>query len=122
VAQIADRHYLEKLLLLFQEFKEAGIPDFATELDLLKKTEGFYKNITRKRLENEFGGIYNSMLSHFKHRWELHKDLYAESIQRNIGYLRSILKNADENADFIKENLRRASGRRYARNSRSSEK
>lgn len=107
VAQIADRHYLEKLLLLFQEFKEADIPDFVTELDLLKKTEGFYKNITQKRLEDEFGGIYTCMLSHFKNRWDLQKDLYAESIQRNIEYLRSILSKVDDSASFIQKNLRR---------------
>lgn len=107
VAQIADRHYLEKLLLLFQEFEEAGIPDFTTELDLLQKTEGFYKKITRKRLEDEFGGIYTCMLSHFKSRWDLDKDLYTESIQRNIEYLKIILNKVNKSATSIQKSFRR---------------
>ena len=69
MAQIADRYYIEKLLLLFQEFQEAGVPDFATELDLLKKTEGFYKNVAKQRLAHDFSGISVNMTAHFKQRW-----------------------------------------------------
>ena len=92
MAQIADRYYIEKLLLLFQEFQEAGVPDFATELDLLKKTEGFYKNVAKRRLARDFSGISANMTAHFKQRWGVDKDLYSESIQKNIDYLRVLLE------------------------------
>jgi hypothetical protein len=94
MAQIADRYYLEKLLLLFQEFQEAGVPDFETELDLLKKTRGFYKNVANQRLIHDFSGISTNMTAHFKQRWGVEKDLYSESIQKNIDYLRILLERA----------------------------
>lgn len=107
MAQIADRYYLEKLLLLFQEFQEAGVPDFATELDLLKKTEGFYKNVAKRRLVHDFSGISANMAAHFKQRWGVEKDLYSESIQKNIDYLRTLLQSTDDNIVSVKETLRR---------------
>lgn len=107
MAQIADRYYIEKLLLLFQEFQEAGIPDFATELDLLKKTEGFYKNIANQRLVHDFSGISTNMSAHFKQRWGVEKDLYSESIQKNIDYLRILLARAGDSIVSVKETLRR---------------
>lgn len=107
MAQIADRYYLEKLLLLFQEFQEAGIPDFVNELDLLKKTEGFYKNVAKKRLAQDFSGVSKHMAAHFQSRWNVNKDLYSESIQKNIDYLRLLLKKAGDNISSVKETLRR---------------
>jgi len=107
MAQIADRYYLEKLLLLFQEFQEAGIPDFVNELDLLKKTEGFYKNVAKKRLAVDFSGVSKHMAAHFKDRWDVDKDLYSESIQKNIDYLRLLLTKAGDNISSVKETLRR---------------
>lgn len=107
MAQIADRYYIEKLLLLFQEFQEAGVPDFATELDLLKKTEGFYKNVAEQRLAHDFSGISANMTAHFKQRWGVEKDLYSESIQKNIDYLRILLERAGDSIVSVKKTLRR---------------
>jgi len=107
MAQIADRYYLEKLLLLFQEFQEAGVPDFATELDLLKKTRGFYKNVANQRLVHDFSGISTNMGAHFKQRWGVEKDLYAESIQKNIDYLKVLLERTGDNIATVKKTLRR---------------
>jgi len=107
MAQIADRYYLEKLLLLFQEFQEAGIPDFVNELDLLKKTEGFYKNVAKKRLADDFSGVSANMAAHFKSRWDVDEDLYSESIQKNIDYLRVLLDKAGDSILSVKETLRR---------------
>ena len=61
LTQISDRAYLEKLILLFKEFEEAGIPGFDTELDLLSKTEQFYKEVAQKRLFEDFQGICQQM-------------------------------------------------------------
>lgn len=107
MAQIADRYYIEKLLLLFQEFQEAGVPDFATELDLLKKTEGFYKNVAKQRLAHDFSGISANMTAHFKQRWGVEKDLYSESIQKNIDYLRTLLERTGDSIVSVKKTLRR---------------
>ncbi|MDM8518002.1 HD domain-containing protein, partial [Desulfobacterales bacterium HSG16] len=43
MAQVADRLYLEKLLLLYREFVEDGIVEFKSEFDLLEKTHDFYE-------------------------------------------------------------------------------
>jgi len=107
LAQIADRYYLEKLLLLYKEFEEAGIPGFNTEIDLLRKTEEFYNNVAQKRLDHDFKGVVSHMPSHFKNRWGLKKDLYEESIKRNIAYLKSILEESDDTLSIFRENLRR---------------
>jgi len=107
MAQIADRYYLEKLLLLFQEFQEAGVPDFATELDLLKKTRGFYKNVANQRLVHDFSGISTNMTAHFKQRWGVEKDLYSESIQKNIDHLKVLLERTGDNIANVKKTLRR---------------
>jgi hypothetical protein len=97
VAQIADRIYLEKLLYLYQEFEEAHVPGFDSELELLKKTEAFYRDISRKRIDEELGGVASLMHLHFKERWGIDKDLYEEYIQKNICYLRKVLQKHQEN-------------------------
>jgi hypothetical protein len=91
LSQIADRKYLEKLALLFKEFEEAGLPGFDSEEELIGKTEGFYKNVARKRLTQEMDNISSNMKHHFKVRWHIDRDLYAEAIANNIGYLRSMV-------------------------------
>ena len=83
------------------------MPEFATEFELMEKTEGFYKNIAQIRLVEEFDNIHTCMLSHFSSRWDLKKDLYAESIERNIKYLKSILNRVNGGASAITQKLRR---------------
>lgn len=107
LAQMADRNYLEKLLLLFKEFEEAGIPGFDSQLDLLKKTEGFYNFVAQKRLSEEFNGISANMRSHFDSRWNLPKDLYAESIKKNIDYLKTVVNACRDSFECYLDNLRR---------------
>ncbi|PIP38619.1 MAG: hypothetical protein COX19_11710 [Desulfobacterales bacterium CG23_combo_of_CG06-09_8_20_14_all_51_8] len=107
LGQMADRHYLEKLLLLFKEFEEAGIPDFDSEEALLEKTEGFYQNVARKRLAMDFDNIADHMARHFKNRWNIERDLYAESIKNNINYLKSIINNGHHDRGFYRRHLKR---------------
>ena len=87
----ADRNYLEKLVLLFEEFEEAGIPGFHSEEEFIEKTEGFYKNLARKRLWRDMAVIAQNMRHHFRVRWDIDRHLYAEAIVNNIGYLKSIV-------------------------------
>lgn len=92
LAQTADRAYLEKVLLLFQEFREAGISGAVSELELLLRTEKFYDNQAAARLDRDLGGAHRFMLDHFRARHGLDRDLYAESVASNLEYLRSIHK------------------------------
>lgn len=107
LAQMADRHYLEKLVLLFKEFEEAGIPQFDSEVELLSKTEGFYKNVARKRLVKEFDNVSENMLYHFRGRWGIDRDLYYESINNNIKYLKSIFSEGGKGEQLYRGFLKR---------------
>jgi hypothetical protein len=86
LGQMADRHYLEKLLYLYSEFVEAGITAFTSQLDLLDKTKGFHQ-MTMKRFSNEFGDVYRFARDHFRKRWGIDEDLYMKSIENNLAYL-----------------------------------
>jgi hypothetical protein len=96
LAQMADRLYLEKLVHLFYEFDEARVPGFDSELDLLRKTINFY-SMTKTRFERDFSSVNRFMVDHFKIRWNLEKDIYSEAIEKNINYLKYVLKNNQKN-------------------------
>lgn len=105
LAQMADRAYLEKLLLLYQEFQEAGLPGFSSELELLEKTEDFYKKLITARFDEQFDGVRRHMSAFFKARHGLDEDLYAGSLEANIDYLRQVL---EELKRVYRDKLRRA--------------
>lgn len=88
--QMADRVYLEKLLLLYLEFKEAELGGYQDMHDLFKKTRGFY-DLVRKLLDNEYGGLYLYLSHHFSNWLGVNKNFYLESIERNIDYLDKVL-------------------------------
>ncbi len=105
LGQMADRIYLEKLLFLFYEFKEGEVMGYDNELDLLKKTIDFY-TMTKKRLAIELGGVNEYMRYHFKARWNVDRDLYMEAVEKNISYLKFIIKNHEKD---YRDHLRRGS-------------
>jgi len=107
LGQMADRCYLEKLLLLYKEFEEAKLPGFDSELDLLQKTEAFYESVARKRLKNDFSGIAACMRLHFKDRWNEDRDLYSEAIDNNLVYLKGLIARCRGDYGCYLENLRR---------------
>jgi hypothetical protein len=94
LAQLADRVYLEKLLFLYYEYKEGGVGDYESELDVLKNAVEFY-DYFEDRLKTTLDGTDRFMSSHFASRWNLHKDLYREMIARQKNYLLKILKIPD---------------------------
>jgi hypothetical protein len=96
LGQMADRLYLEKLIPLFHEFQEGKVSGFQSELDLLKKTTNFY-NMTKSRLENNLGNVNRYMVDHFRERWNIERNIYAEAIEKNINYLKFILKHNEKN-------------------------
>jgi hypothetical protein len=94
LAQMADRTYLEKLLLLFYELDEARIDDYADELDLLNQSKAFYVRMA-DRLANQLSSSNRLMVHHFKVRWNIDQDLYQRAIDNQRAYLTEILMEAD---------------------------
>jgi hypothetical protein len=91
LAQLAEREYLEKLLYLYYECKEAGVGDYESELDILRKAVGFYE-FFETRLKTTLGGVDGFVQLHFASRWGIDKNLYHEVINRQKNYLLKILK------------------------------
>ena len=107
LAQMADREYLEKLFMLYREFEEAGMPGYGSELELLKKTETFYKYTALQRLSEDCGGVSSYMRFHFKDRWDLDQDLYQNSIIGNVEYLKTVVARCNKTFACYMEHLRR---------------
>lgn len=97
LGQMSDRAYLEKLLFLYYEFREAGIEGYNTEFDILRKTLDFYE-ITQTRLETTLKGSYLYAAVHFAVRREINYNLYMEAIEHHMNYLKRIL--SDESTNF----------------------
>jgi hypothetical protein len=98
LAQMADRAYFEKLLLLYGEFREGAVGGFATAADLLRNTIGFYAQADT-RLVQTLGGVRRYMRGHFAARWGLDADLYAVAIENAREYLQRIARLPD--ADML---------------------
>jgi hypothetical protein len=109
IAQMADRNYLKKLPLLFLEFKEAGMAGFETPLELFQNTEEFYHSVARTRLAEELGNVSSAALYHFKTRWEIDRDLYAESIKNNIKHMREVTGDCIESYACMIKKIRQDS-------------
>ena len=107
IAQMADRCYLEKLPLLFLEFKEARMPGFETPLELFKHTEEFYHSVARTRLHEELGDVAAAARFHFRERWQIDRDLYNEAITNNINYLKKIYEDCAESFECMLTKIRR---------------
>ncbi len=88
--QMADRIYLEKLLFLYLEFKEAHFGSYQSMHDLLCQTNHFYETI-REQLDGALGGIYQQLEFHFKHTLGVGNNYYLESIEKNMEYLAKIV-------------------------------
>ena len=87
--QMADRTYLEKLLFLYLEFKEAHFGGYQNVHDLLNKTRYFYV-ATRRKLDDNFGGVHTKLSFHFKDWLGVENNYYLESIEKNMAYLATI--------------------------------
>ena len=91
VGQMSDRTYLEKLLFLFLEFREANFGNYSSLHDLLSQTKSFYENTRDKKLEGAFKGIYKNLNLHFRAVHGIDKNYYLESIEKNIDYLSKVI-------------------------------
>lgn len=100
VAQIADRCYLEKCRdRLYAEFVLGGVAlpvaanggrqvKYASGLDLLRQTPEFVAEVRAKRLDGEFHAAYGFLEALYGGR-----NPYMEAIDRNMEYLRQILRS-----------------------------
>jgi len=104
LAQTSDRTYLEKLPLLYREFKEAGTGNYACELDLIKDATRFSTRMN-ERLSTQLDSVNRFFKSHFRVRWDIDADLYQVAIDRAMTYLAQILKS---DAEKYKVHLRRS--------------
>ncbi len=95
VGQMADRKYLEKLLFLYHEFKEADFGNYQNMFDLLRKTESFYQ-VTREKLDGVLEGTYKNLQNHFDVTLDEPRNLYEESIERNIRYLSKVVAEGEK--------------------------
>jgi hypothetical protein len=102
LGQMADRYYLEKLPILYREFREGNIPGFSSDGDLISKTPDFY-TMASIRFEKELGGVNRFMANHFEARWAIPHDLYAAAIGKNMDYLKEIVEKGQD----FRENFKR---------------
>lgn len=107
IAQLADPTYLEKLRLLFLEFEEAKLPGFASEMELIMKTEAFYSNVAKRRLDGGLTGVYRHMQPHFRNRLDIGDDLYAVAMEGNIAYIRKLADQCQQQPECYDDLIRR---------------
>jgi hypothetical protein len=96
--QMADRIYLEKLLFLYLEFKEARFGSYQSMYDLLNQTNRFYE-MTREKLDGDLGGIYKKFEYHFRDTLGVSNNFYLEAIEKNMAYLSRIV--AQDEVEFF---------------------
>ena len=99
IAQMADRCYLEKCRdRLYPEFVLGGVAAatdsagalqvrYSSGVDLLRHTPEFVRETRLQRLDGEFGQAYRYLEPLFGGR-----NPYIEAIDRNIGYLNTVLR------------------------------
>ncbi|OIR09441.1 hypothetical protein GALL_82790 [mine drainage metagenome] len=102
--QMADRIYLEKLLFLYLEFKEANFGSYQSMYDLLCQTNRFYE-MTREKLDSALGGIYKKLEFHFKDTMGVDQNYYLLAIEKNMAYLNKVVTNDQaEQLTMLKRN------------------
>ena len=99
--QMADRTYLEKLLFLYLEFKEAHFGNYQNMFDLLKQTNTFY-GVTREKLDGVLGGMYRMLSLHFKDVMGVGNNYYLEAIEKNLAYLSKVIKRDEAYLSMLK--------------------
>ena len=87
LGQMASRCYLERLLILYKEFREGHVKGYASELELLRKTLDFSKFI-RNRLTVTLENTAQYARFHFKRAYRINKDFYREAMEKQLGYLK----------------------------------
>lgn len=102
LGQMASRCYLERLLVLYKEFREGHVKGYSSELELLRKTIDFSKFID-KRLTVTLEGLDRLVRVHFRTRYRLDRDFYRESMENQLAYLKNtVLKHPEDYRAYLK--------------------
>ncbi len=115
ISQMADRTYLEKLLFLYHEFREAEIGSYKNEVDFLHQTLNFFE-ISAKRFTETLDNTSRFMIPHFKARWDIEENLYILSLQKQRNFLEKVLSDESKSVyqalkrDNIVQQVRRKFG------------
>jgi hypothetical protein len=112
LGQMSDRAYLEKLLFLYHEFREAGIPGYETEFDILEKTRDFYEAV-KGRLRDTYLHVFELAHHHFRERHQVDENLYIKAVDRQMNYLDKII--GDHSTNFRHKLKRGDQARLHAR-------
>ena len=96
LAQKADRTYLEKLPLLYREFKEVDTGNYECEPKHIKGAT-LFNNRMNERLTTQLNSVNRFFQNHFRIRWNIDADLYQEAIDQAMTYLAHILESDAEN-------------------------
>jgi hypothetical protein len=106
IAQMADHTYLEKLLFLFHEFREAEIGNFKNEVDFLHHTLHFFE-VSEKRFKEKLDNASIYMVPHFKARWGINENLYILSLENQRNFLEKIMTDKDKSVyqELKRENI-----------------
>ena len=94
LAQLSDPLYLEKLLYLYHECREAGTGNYTTEADILIKAPPFY-DVFEDRLKLLMIKTDRYLKLHFASRSHGDEDLYRVAIEKHKHYLENILSSKD---------------------------
>ena len=90
LAQLAHQTYLENLLFLYHECREAGVGDYINESDMINKSLPFY-DIFEDRLKSLMIETDHFMELHFASRSSIGENLYRRAINGHKNYLAKIL-------------------------------
>jgi hypothetical protein len=94
LAQLSDQLYLEKLLYLYHECREAGAGNYSTESDMIIKALPFY-DVFEDRLKLLAIKTDRYLKLHFASRSQGDENLYRVAIEKHKHYLACILSRKD---------------------------
>jgi hypothetical protein len=94
LAQLSDQIYLEKLLFLYHEGREAGDGNYKSESDIVAKASPFYA-VFEDRLKLLTIKTDRYLKLHFASRSPIDENLYRLAIKKHKHYLDGILSSKD---------------------------
>jgi len=116
IAQMADRTYLEKLLFLYHEFREADLGNFKNAIDFYHQTLNFFE-LSLMRFKVTLDDTSRYMIPHFKSRWGIEDNLYIASLKNQCAFLKKTLadKNKSVYKELKRENIIQMARRKYGK-------
>lgn len=86
LAQLSSATYLERLVFLYEEDRDSGVPGYQDPLDCCRKAIAFDER-ARARLKNNLEQADVYLANHFNARWHTPENLYRVSMDRQLKHL-----------------------------------